>query len=363
MASTRIVMNLSKTMPTARLASSTPAKRAKIVPTTEPEPEPTQRHSSLAIAMKDDSYIVDNAMISVQDIKEAEKLFDYDNLHLAAMHGHPRDKQIVFNDHHHLYFVKWQDDDDNYVCGKTLSVSGIVHMFFPVFDAEFVSGKTHRKHFFNETSKYYGKTPEEIRQGWKDKGEAARDLGTLMHERIEHNINGVPFSDEALATKEIQQYIVFEKQHISPRLVPYRTEWRLFTDLSLFITGTLDAIYALKEQPDDCESLLLELGDWKRSVEIKRANNFQRGKNGLEHLQDTNFEHYRLALLLYKYMIEEYYINVQYNGKVYKRCKVVASWLGVFHPDRTVGELVDFSLDNTDLQTMLTHRRADVANQ
>ncbi|MBA3757205.1 MAG: PD-(D/E)XK nuclease family protein [Nitrosomonas sp.] len=88
------------------------------------------------------------------------------------------------------------------------------------------------------------------------------------------------------------------------KLVPYRTEWRIF-DEDIKICGTIDMVYLAADG-----SLILH--DWKCTREMKTSEpvaNFRRFSTTpcIAHLPDLNYWHYVLQLNSYKYLLESKY--------------------------------------------------------
>jgi hypothetical protein len=308
--------------------------------------------------VKECASVLDRVALTLQEVHRSNE-FDYDNLFLATANGHPRDKRILFNEARHVYFVQWDLDRDEYRSGSTVSVSGFVHKFFHHFDPDAIIDKMKGgRNWAN--SKYHGMAAVEIKAQWDANGKRARDRGTVRHADIEKYINTNMMSEEKRQDKELQQWFAFERDVITANgLVPFRTEWRMFSDSSLLLTGTLDAIYTIPVQ-DDPENLQVWLIDHKFSKEIKKRNSWQKGFGPCEHLDDCNKNHYGLALNSYKYMLETYYKDMPYDGHVYKNIKVVHMVLDVFHETRDVYECVDIPDMSETLSNMLEARRREV---
>ena len=100
---------------------------------------------------------------------------------LSEINPHPRDSKIVFQDEGHLYTIEG-------LKGHPISVTTVIHKFFPEFDADKIIDKMMKKRTW-EDSKYYGLNPEEIKNQWKENGQSASKLGTVMHKAIEDFIN------------------------------------------------------------------------------------------------------------------------------------------------------------------------------
>lgn len=230
---------------------------------------------------------------------------------LKDTNAHPRDGSIRFQEKGHIYYIK----------GKTgyTSVTTLVHNAFEKFNADKIIDKMMASPNWPQ-SKYFGKTKQEIKKMWKDKGQNAAKMGTAMHEMFEFHYNNIHL-DKIESYKDTIEYEYF-KNFINDHthLVPYRTEWNVYHEDHKW-SGSIDFV-AINE--DGTLSIL----DWKRVEEIKKTNNF--GKrcilDGLKHIHDTNYWHYTLQLNIYKYILETKY------DKIVRDLHLV-----VIHPENTCG--------------------------
>jgi ATP-dependent exoDNAse (exonuclease V) beta subunit len=171
---------------------------------------------------------------------------------------------------------------------------------------------------WKEGHKYWGLTPQQIKDQWNSNKDAVSGAGTDMHFEIECFNNDPRFnfaysnkelyemymadnknSDRDSKSLEWQYYINFIKDH--PDLKPYRTEWLVYND-DVKISGSIDMVY---ENPDGT----LSIYDWKRAKNITRINNFNKFALSAQvcHLPDSNFWHYALQLNTYKAILEQKY--------------------------------------------------------
>ena len=197
------------------------------------------------------------------------------------------DSHIKFDEGPHIYTI---DGDSNY-----LSVTTWNHVHFEKFDADkIIANMMKSKNWYN--SKYYGQTPEEIKDGWEKNRDAAASAGTKLHYDIECYYNGFPQENDSV---EYTYFLNFIRAF--PDLKPYRTEWMIW-DKELRLAGSIDMVF---ENPDGT----LLIYDWKRSKEIKKTTRFLKFSTTecIEHLPDTNFWHYSLQLNTYKAILEKCY--------------------------------------------------------
>jgi hypothetical protein len=215
------------------------------------------------------------------------------------LNAHQRDSLINFDEAQHLYTVNNQSLE---------SVTTVVEQCFEQFDAPYWAAR----------KAIPPMTPEMLMAEWEENGRRARDLGTLMHERIENFYLGRQLTDEERSDDTFSLFLRFAQQH---HLQPYRTEWRIFYE-EYGIAGTLDFL-----NYDGNEFVIY---DWKRSTKLTDAfgnvikeNRYRKYAFApLQDLPDTTFYHYALQVSIYRYILEQKYgINVSHSK------------LGVFHPD------------------------------
>lgn len=223
---------------------------------------------------------------------------------LSTQNKHDRDERIKFFDEGHVYEV---DGDRGYT-----SVTTFIHKYFQEFDAKKVIKKMRNSPKW-ESSPYYGKTDEEIMDQWETKKINSAESGTLMHLQIENFYNEQEVQTEKIST----EWEYFNNFHKDFDKIPYRTEWYVFDEESR-LAGSIDMIFRA-EADNDVDLIIV---DWKRTLELKLGNHFQKGLQPIEHLDDCNFVHYSLQLNTYKYILEKNY------GK-----KIRSMFLVIIHPN------------------------------
>ncbi|MCM1164018.1 MAG: hypothetical protein NC339_07210 [Muribaculaceae bacterium] len=212
--------------------------------------------------------------------------------------AHPRDQFLSFDPECHVY---------TYGGREFTSVTTLVEDYFPKFDADKWAPRVALKE---------GVDPQVIKDRWEAEGKRARDMGTVMHDKIERYYLGDDDGDDADAFRMFREFAA------GCQLSPYRTEWRIYHE-DYDLAGTLDF---LERTPDGTYNLW----DWKRSTKLVdrmgnvcSSNNY--GKTGffpLSNLHDTPYWHYALQLSIYSFILEEKY-----------GIHVSKATLGVFHPD------------------------------
>lgn len=234
------------------------------------------------------------------------------------LNAHERDSLLCFDEANHIYTCNGNQME---------SVTTVVENCFPKFDAEYWAAKK---------AKQQGCTAEKILKQWEQNAVQARNLGTMMHDKIEKYYMGIESENDAT----FDLFLAFAKDH---KLNPYRTEWRIFYE-EYGIAGTLDFL--------ECSDGRFVIYDWKRSTklinkgQVEQYSRFR--KKALEpvsHLDDTSFYHYALQVSFYRYILEQKYdINVS-EGK-----------LAVFHPDNGKYYLIDIPYLREEVIAVLESR-------
>lgn len=226
--------------------------------------------------------------------------------YLEKINPHPKDKNVTFYDPTHTYTIQLQDSNGNNFKDDTFtSVTTWNHSHFGRFDADAIIEKMMKSPKW-KNSKYYGMTPEQIKELWDKNRDEAAKAGTIMHYDIECYYNKVPVKNDSI---EFKWFLDFEHERtkengFAPHLKPFRTEMIVY-DEELRLVGSVDMIF---EAPDGT----LQIYDWKRCREIKKTNSWQYSHvECISHLPDTNYWHYTLQLNTYRAIIER-----NYNRKV-----------------------------------------------
>lgn len=231
---------------------------------------------------------------------------------LAQRNPHPRDSRIRFFDEGHVYDVDGRRD--------FVSCTTFVHQFFEPFNADRVIEKMMRNPQRWTQNKYYGLTPDAIKDVWSYKGDYASHHGTLLHGCVEYFYNDIvdrfPYDVPELFHTQFTAFhrgVVLEKGYI-----PYRTEWTVF-DEEHELAGSIDMLF--QTDPNDPNTLLIY--DWKRSAKLSdKTNRFQNMLAPLDHLPDTSYWHYCMQLNIYRHILEN-----KYNKSV------AGMYLVGMHPD------------------------------
>lgn len=226
---------------------------------------------------------------------------------LAIQNYHKRDDNIIFVEEGHLYTIL-----DSGI--HPISVTSIIHKYFPQFDADKIITKMMQSPNF-AYGKYAGKTREQIKLEWDENGRSASSLGTAMHLDIENFFNAYPINNPD--SKEFLMFLDFWNDLLKqyPTIKPYRSEWVVF-DEDIGLSGSIDGVF------DDGYGNII-IFDWKRSKEIKMSNRFEKGFKPFDKYDNCNYSHYSLQLNFYRHMLETKY------GK-----KVIFMALVILHPNQ-----------------------------
>ena len=180
-----------------------------------------------------------------------------------------------------------------------ISATTFVGHFKEPFDAELQAEKSSK----NKKSKWYGMTPEEVKQAWSNEAKRATDLGTWYHNQRESDLcelstlerDGfklpifVPIEDKGIKIAPSQKLV----DGIYPEHMVFMKSAALCgqSDLVEIVNGTVN------------------ITDYKTNKEIKLESykNWEgiskKMKSPVSHLDDCNYYHYALQLSLYMYII------------------------------------------------------------
>jgi ATP-dependent exoDNAse (exonuclease V) beta subunit len=205
---------------------------------------------------------------------------------LSQINAHPRDKDIHFQEEGHQYTIR----GDKYYKSCTTWVKS----FFEKFNPDAIIDKMMNSSTW-ETSKYFGMSKQEIKDGWSENGKRASEFGTRMHKHIEDFYNGNELPSDL--TVELEMFVQFYQDHIE--MIPFRTEMMIY-DEDIRICGSVDMLFRNEDGT-------FSIYDWKFSKEIQTHSYGKKGLSPLEHLNDCNTVHYTLQLNMYRVILERKY--------------------------------------------------------
>lgn len=213
------------------------------------------------------------------------------NLHDIREIAMQRSKRISMSEDH-IYTI---DDVDRYT-----SVSKWKLSHYEGFNSDKIIDNMMKSHKW-KYSKYFGMTKEEIKKLWKDNGNNACRLGTLLHADIEDYYNNEEVDNDSV---EYQYFMKFEEKRKENKLIPFEAELQIF-DEDILISGTVDMIFY--ENTDS--GPIFHVYDWKRSKHpIKFTADYDNMTTEcIKHIPKTNYYEYCLQLNMYTYMLREKY--------------------------------------------------------
>ena len=200
---------------------------------------------------------------------------------------------VIFKPEKHEYSSVGDENID------WVSVTSFISKFKQPFDAETISVKSSK----NKKSKWYGMTPEAIREAWKSESTRATDLGTWYHAQREADICDLATIErEGISVpifKPIEQdgIKMAPDQKLSEGVYPEHLVYLK----SAGLCGQSDLVEVINGK--------VNITDYKTNKEIKLEGyvNWE-GKRQVmnppvNHLDDCNFIHYALQLSLYMFII------------------------------------------------------------
>jgi hypothetical protein len=201
--------------------------------------------------------------------------------------------------------VKFLPDEHKYVSIdpseniKWTSVTTVISNYKEHFDADAIAIKSAK----NKKSKWYGMSPEEIKDAWKAESDRAINLGTWYHNQRESDILGCStINRDGLDLKivkslEVDGVKTAPNQKLDNGIYPEHFVYLK----SAGICGQSDRVEIVNGRVD--------IYDYKTNKEIKKESykNWEgiskKMLHPVSHLDDCNYNHYALQLSLYLYMI------------------------------------------------------------
>lgn len=269
--------------------------------------------------------------------------------YLKQLHPHIRDAYIHFDEGPHIYTITLFDSfGKKYTRNDFTSVTTWCHSHFNHFDADAIIQKMMNSKKWSQ-NKYYGMTPQQIKDIWEKNRDESAKAGTLLHWDIECYYNNTPNINTSI---EYQYFMNFEKDRLDPKRgfgkdwKPYRTEWTIF-DEDLQLSGSVDMTYIDSDNN-------LHIYDWKRSKEIKKINPWESATTEcISHFPDTNYWHYTLQLNVYKTILENKYGCMD---------KVKSLCLVVLHPENKNYMLVKVPILKDEMKDLIELRLKQIGN-
>ena len=201
---------------------------------------------------------------------------------------------ITFKSQDHSYTSIDKQEDIKWV-----SVTSFIGNFKQPFDADKIALKTSK----SKKSKWYGMTPEEIKQAWSNEALRATTLGTWYHNCRESDICSLETIERHGATIPIIKPIENDGIKISPnqKLTDGVYPEHMVYLKSAGLCGQSDLVEVINGE--------VHITDYKTNKEIKTEGftNWEgvttKMNPPVKHLDDCNVNHYALQLSLYMYII------------------------------------------------------------
>jgi len=201
---------------------------------------------------------------------------------------------IRFTPHNHKYTSIKKEDEKEW-----LSVTSLISQFKQPFDADTIAVKSSK----NKKSKWYGMTPEEIKEAWKAEAKRATDLGTWYHNQRENDICEIENMERHGATVPVFKPIEKEGVKYSPE---QKLKNGVYPEHMVYLKSA-----GICGQSDLVEVVdgVVHITDYKTNKEIKTEGYVnwegvsQKMSPPVAHLDDCHLNHYALQLSLYMYII------------------------------------------------------------
>jgi hypothetical protein len=198
---------------------------------------------------------------------------------------------LKFTAHDHKYC---SEDDMEW-----LSVTSLISNFKKPFEADKIAVKSSK----NKKSKWYGMTPEDIKEAWKAEALRATTLGTWYHNQREADICEIENMERHGVTVPIFKPLEKEGIKFSPeqKLKDGVYPEHMVYLKSAGICGQSDLVEVVNGK--------VHITDYKTNKEIKTESYVnwegisQKMFAPISHLDDCHLNHYALQLSLYMYII------------------------------------------------------------
>jgi len=201
---------------------------------------------------------------------------------------------LRFTPQDHKYTSIKDEDKRDWV-----SVTSFISNFKQPFDADAIALKSSK----NKKSKWYGMTPEAIKEAWRSEANRATTLGTWYHNCRERDLCELETIERHGVSVPIIKPVEIEGIKYSPE---QKLKDGVYPEHLVYLKSA-----GLCGQSDLVEVVngVVHITDYKTNKEIKTEGytNWegitQKMQTPVGHLDDCNLNHYNLQLSLYMYMI------------------------------------------------------------
>lgn len=215
--------------------------------------------------------------------------------HLVRRAKHPTGSEIEFHSEPHEYLLN----------GQSLpSVTRLIHLWFPVFDADSVAKKKAERE---------GKSYEALLQEWERKRDEAAVFGSKIHMLAEKLVleNDDRAADDLPQNAREKEYLEAVKEALRRIRLGYdvvEAEKIVFSP-RLKVAGTIDLLLRSRATGE------YVIADWKTNREIKYSSfRNEKGFGPCRQIENCNFNHYSLQVSAYaELLIGEQYLTQNLN--------------------------------------------------
>jgi hypothetical protein len=201
---------------------------------------------------------------------------------------------LRFTPHDHKYTSLKAEDAKEW-----LSVTSFISNFKQPFDADKIAQKSSK----NKKSKWYGMTPDAIKEAWKAEANRATTLGTWYHNCRESDICSFEHMERHGKTVPVMRPVEIEGIKYSPE---QKLHEGVYPEHMVYLKSA-----GLCGQSDLVEVVdgVVHITDYKTNKEIKTEGYTswdgvkQKMLAPVSHLDDCHLMHYALQLSLYMFMI------------------------------------------------------------
>lgn len=200
----------------------------------------------------------------------------------------PKGVEILFEEKYHKYTSIINEKEIVYTSGTTF-----VNKFFPKFDPN--------GDILLRTARKRGIPPQVLKHEWDEKRINSCLFGTKIHETCEDIFNGQPLRNTP--KNERERFCMEVAKKAAGKLLETADivdVEKIVFDSDLMIAGTMDVLVKSKKDGR------IWIVDWKTNEKIEVENTYNKfGLKPIEHIPDTNYEHYALQLNLYEYILKQ----------------------------------------------------------
>jgi len=206
--------------------------------------------------------------------------------------------ELQFESDKHVY--KSINDPDK----KWISVTTLIGLFKEKFDADSIALKcSTRKPTPKKPNKWYGMSPEEIKEAWENEQKRADELGTWYHDQREQEVLACETIRRDGLDIPVFHPIINNGLKISPNqnLVEGIYPEHFMYLKSAGICGQADRVEVIKDH--------IDVYDYKSNKKIEQQSyvNWEGISKKMfppvQHLDDCNLMHYALQLSIYMYIM------------------------------------------------------------